>query len=179
MTKNSTKVKQVANHIQKIMDLLEIPVTEGNKDTPERVAKMYCTELFKNRNNLGIEELKKQVKVFDSSYETKVVMKDIPFHSVCEHHWMPFFGTVEVSYVPHEGKVIGLSKIPRIIKFFSAKPQLQETLTKEICDFLVSTLNPVSVDIKVEATHTCVLCRGVESNGVTVTEYHYSNIEVV
>lgn len=168
------QIDLITSHIQAIMDILEIPITEGNKDTPRRIAKMYCKELFKNRNNQGLEELKDQIKIFDSSYRSTVHCSDIPFHSVCEHHWMPFFGTVSVSYTPRDGKVIGLSKIPRIVKYFSAKPQLQEKLTDEIGNFLVECLDPLYVRVYIEATHTCVLCRGVESNGTTQTEFVFN-----
>src|SRR5574344_1972031 len=126
------KVEAIKEHIEEIMRILEIPITESNKNTPLRVAKMWCNELFVNRNNANIEELKARMKTFPNEYSSDmVIVRDIDFDSICEHHWLPFSGKVTVGYVPSD-KVIGLSKIPRVVKYFSKKPQLQEQLTTEI-----------------------------------------------
>lgn len=170
-----TQVEQIKGHLEAIMGILELPYTESNKDTPLRVAKMWCNELFLNRNNNNIEELDAKMKVFPNEYESgMVIVKDIPFNSICEHHWLPFSGKVTVGYVPCE-TVIGLSKIPRVVKFFSKKPQLQEQLTSEIGCYLWELLNPNALFVEVEATHQCVKCRGAESDCSTRTlfkKYH-------
>lgn len=165
------KVEAVREHIESIMQILEIPITESNKNTPLRVAKMWCNELFENRNNYNIGELNSRMKLFPNEYgENLIVMKDIEFNSVCEHHWLPFSGKVSVGYVPSD-KVIGLSKIPRVVKYFSRKPQLQEQLTQEIGEYLYDLLKPSALYIMVEATHQCVKCRGAESDCSTITFY--------
>lgn len=163
------KVEEIKEHISDVMKILDIPETESNKNTPLRIAKMLCNELFVNRNNDHIEELDARMKVFPNEYNSEmVVVKDIPFSSICEHHWLPFSGTVTVGYVPDK-TVIGLSKIPRVVKYFSKKPQLQEQLTTEIGEYLFNLLNPVALFVECEAKHQCVMCRGAESDCSTVT----------
>lgn len=165
------KVEAIKEHIEAIMGILEIPTTDSNKNTPLRVAKMWCNELFANRNDNNIKELNARMKTFHNEYaEELIVMKDIEFNSMCEHHWLPFSGKVTVGYVP-SSRVIGLSKIPRVVKFFSKKPQLQEQLTKEIGDYLFELLEPMAIYVKIEATHQCVKCRGAESDCSTITFY--------
>ena len=169
------KVEAIKEHIEEIMRILEIPITESNKNTPLRVAKMWCNELFVNRNNANIEELKSRMKTFPNEYSSDmVIVRDIDFDSICEHHWLPFSGKVTVGYVPND-KVIGLSKIPRVVKYFSKKPQLQEQLTTEIGEFLFDLLEPHALFVEVEATHQCVKCRGAESNCSTRTYYKRTN----
>ena len=165
------KVEQIKEHIEAVMSILEIPITESNKNTPLRVAKMWCNELFENRNNNNMEELKSRMKVFPNEYESEmVIVKDIPFNSTCEHHWLPFSGKVTVGYIPNE-TVVGLSKIPRVVKYFSRKPQLQEQLTTEIGEFLFNLLKPHAIFVEVNAEHQCVKCRGAESDCFTKTYY--------
>ena len=169
------KVEAIKEHIEEIMRILEIPITESNKNTPLRIAKMYCNELFVNRNNANIEELKARMKTFPNEYSSDmVIVRDIDFDSICEHHWLPFSGKVTVGYVPND-KVIGLSKVPRVVKYFSKKPQLQEQLTTEIGEFLFDLLEPHALFVEVEATHQCVKCRGAESNCSTRTYYKRTN----
>ena len=169
------KVEAIKEHIESIMKILELPITESNKNTPLRVAKMWCNELFVNRNNRNIEDLKDRMKTFPNEYKSNmVIVKDIEFDSICEHHWLPFSGKVTVGYVPSDS-VIGLSKIPRVVKYFSKKPQLQEQLTTEIGEFLADLLNPQAIFVEVEATHQCVKCRGAESTCSTKTYYNKVN----
>ena len=172
---NQERIELIASHVSDIMDLLEIQRTPSNKDTDKRVAKMWCNELFVNRNNANIEELKARMKTFPNEYSSDmVIVRDIDFDSICEHHWLPFSGKVTVGYVPND-KVIGLSKIPRVVKYFSKKPQLQEQLTTEIGEFLFDLLEPHALFVEVEATHQCVKCRGAESNCSTRTYYKRTN----
>lgn len=167
----SSTVEQIKEHIEEIMKLLEIPVTESNKDTPARVAKMWSNELFANRNNANLEALNASMKTFPNEYQSEmVIMKDIEFNSICEHHWLPFSGKVTVGYVPND-VVVGLSKIPRVVKYFSRKPQLQEQLTTEIGEYLADLLQPHALFVEVEATHQCVKCRGAESDCLTKTYF--------
>lgn len=167
----NNKVEAIKEHIEAIMKILEIPITESNKNTPLRIAKMWCNELFLNRNNSNMGELKERMKLFPNDYSSDmVIMNDMPFNSMCEHHWLPFSGTVTVGYVPSD-TVIGLSKIPRVVKYFSKKPQLQEQLTSEIGDFLFEILSPHALFVEVESKHQCVICRGAESDCSTKTYY--------
>lgn len=164
-------IKEIAVHISAISSLLGIEVTDSNKDTPVRVAKMYCNELFKSRNNEGKEELDSKMTVFPAESNDPVTV-EVPFYSMCEHHWLPFFGTVSVTYVPDK-TIIGLSKIPRVVEFFSKKPQLQERFTTEIGEYLVSVIDPKYLSVRVVAEHTCVSMRGAKSPCSTTTVYEY------
>ena len=164
-------IEQIAGHISAISSLLGISITESNKDTPLRVAKMYCNELFVNRNNQNIEELNAKMKVFPAE-NTNPVTVEVPVNSSCEHHWLPFMGKVSVTYIPKD-KIIGLSKIPRVVDFFSKKPQLQERLTTEIGEYLVSVIDPEYLSVRMVATHTCVSIRGAKSPCETITVYEY------
>lgn len=167
----NNKVEAIKEHIKAIMEILEIPVTESNKNTPLRIAKMWCNEVFENRNNAHMQELKDTLTVFPNEYRSDmVIVKDIPFNSMCEHHWLPFSGTVTVGYVPCD-TIVGLSKIPRVVRYFSRKPQLQEQLTTEIGEFLEDLLEPHAIFVEVTATHQCVKCRGAESDCSTRTYY--------
>ena len=164
-------VKEIAGHISAISSLLGFPVTESNKDTPLRVAKMYCNELFRNRNNRHLNELNAKMKVFPAENHSPVSV-EVPVNSSCEHHWLPFMGNVVVTYVPKD-KIIGLSKIPRVVDYFSKKPQLQERLTTEIGEYLVSVIDPEYLSVRMVATHTCVSIRGAKSPCKTTTVYEY------
>lgn len=168
------KVEEIKKHIEAIADIMGIEKNASNENTPLRVAKMYCNELFKNRNGANLEELNSRMKVFpnDDCIESPVTVSGIEFYSTCEHHWLPFMGTVTVSYVPDQS-IIGLSKIPRVVKYFSQRPQLQERLTNDIGKYLVELLQPKSLTVVVKATHTCVMCRGAESNCETTTSYEF------
>lgn len=169
------KVEAIKEHIEEIMRILEIPLTESNKNTPLRVAKMWCNELFVNRNDRHLEELNDKMALFPNLYSNEmVIMKNIDFNSICEHHWLPFSGKVTVGYVPDK-TVIGLSKIPRVVKYFSKRPQLQEQLTAQIGDYLYNLLHPKAIFVEIESTHQCVKCRGVESDCATNTVYKYGD----
>lgn len=160
------KQEKLTQHFTKIMEILEIPRNDSTIGTPRRIAKMYMNEVFANRNNHNIkEELDNKMKFFLKDYPDSemIILKDIPFYSMCEHHFMPFSGKITVAYVPTH-KIVGLSKIPRVVKYFSKKPQLQERLVNEIADYLHQNLNAQAIYVLCKDTvHTCVTARGVET----------------
>jgi len=133
---------------------------EGLRETPMRVARMY-KELF---SGMG-ENPEKHIKsVFSEKCEEIVLLKDIPFYSTCEHHLMPFIGSAHVAYLPGE-KVLGVSKIARIVDSFAKRLQIQERLTSQIADFIMNNLQPQGVAVVMEASHSCVTIRGVQKPG--------------
>ena len=144
-----------------LVELGEDPDRQGLKATPDRVARAM-RELT---DGYGIKpEDVVANAIFDQDYDEMVVVKDIAFYSLCEHHMLPFFGSVHVGYLP-KGKVIGLSKIPRLVEVFSHRLQIQEQLTREIAEALNGTLAPKGVGVVVEARHLCMEMRGVEAPG--------------
>lgn len=177
---NEAKVKAVEEKLEEIFKIMEVPESVSTLKTPHRIAKMWVNEVFQNMNNANIEELDKQMTCFPAERGTGkrglIMVKDIPFTSMCEHHFMPFFGTVTVAYVPST-EIIGLSKIPRVVKYFSKRPQVQERLTEDIKRYLTEILYPLAIFVEVKATHTCVLCRGAESEAETETLSWYGNDE--
>lgn len=164
--KEQTKLDQLTGLFEQVMRVLEIPCTDSTLGTPKRIAKMYLNEVFANRNNENIEdELNNKMKFFSKDYDNSelIILKDIPFYSMCEHHFMPFSGKITVAYAPND-KIVGLSKIPRVVKYFSKKPQLQERLVNEIADYLYTKLNAKAVFVLARDTvHTCVTARGIET----------------
>ncbi len=140
----------------------EDPDREGLLDTPKRMAKMY-EEIF-----AGLEEdPKKHLEVYfqEEKYEELVLIKDIPFYSVCEHHLVPFFGKAHVGYLPRDGRLTGLSKLARVVDTVAKRPQLQERLTSTVADAIVEKLDPYGVIVVVEAEHMCMTMRGVKKPG--------------
>lgn len=148
-----------------VRDILEAigenPDREGLIETPKRVAAMY-EEIF-----AGIaDDPKRHIKVFsEKDNDEIVVVRDIPLYSMCEHHLLPFVGKAHIAYIPSEGKVIGLSKLARIVDLFAKRPQLQERLTSQIADFLDEELNPIGIAVVVEAQHLCMTMRGAKAAG--------------
>jgi GTP cyclohydrolase I len=139
---------------------------EGLLDTPKRVAEMY-NEIFS-----GIKEDPKihMKTVFNTEYDELVLVKDISFYSMCEHHFLPFFGKASVAYIPKNGKITGLSKLARVVDCIAKRPQLQERLTSAIADVIMECLDPEGVLVVVDAEHMCMSMRGVEKPGTrTVT----------
>ena len=137
---------------------------EGLKDTPRRVAKMY-TELLGGAHQDPAENL----RVFNEDYDEIVLLRDIPFYSVCEHHMMPFIGKAHVAYLP-DSRVLGLSKIARIFDCFARRLQVQERLTSQVADFFMENLKPKGVAVVIEASHSCMTIRGAKkANAVMVT----------
>ncbi len=143
----------------------EDPDRQGLAGTPGRVHRMY-TELTAGYH-VDPERLINGA-IFDIAYSEMVVVKDIPFYSLCEHHLLPFFGTAAVAYIPR-GRVIGLSKIPRIVEMYARRLQVQERLTQQIADFLQDRLAPQGVGVVLEATHLCAVMRGVRKPGTMMT----------
>jgi GTP cyclohydrolase I len=132
---------------------------EGLVDTPKRVAKMY-EELLGGLHSDPTEHL----KVFHEDYDEVVLLRDIPFCSVCEHHMMPFIGKAHVAYLPN-GKVLGLSKIARIVECYARRLQVQERMTVQVADFMMENLKPMGVAVVIEASHSCMTVRGVRKEG--------------
>lgn len=138
----------------------EDPDREGLVETPSRVARMY-EEIFG-----GLEDdPTRNLKLFDESSEEMVVVRDIPLYSMCEHHLIPFLGKAHIAYIPSDGRVIGLSKLARIVDCFARRPQLQERLTSQVADFLYENLQPMGVAVVIEAEHLCMTMRGARASG--------------
>jgi GTP cyclohydrolase I len=143
----------------------EQPDREGLVGTPDRVARMY-DELTSGYHTDPIKLI--NGALFDVDYDEMVVVKDIEFYSLCEHHMLPFFGRAHVAYIP-DGKVIGLSKIPRIVEMFARRLQVQERMTKQVADFLQEVLHPRGVAVVVEGAHMCSMMRGVKKANASMT----------
>lgn len=144
----------------------EDPAREGLIDTPKRVAKMYA-EIFEG---LYIDPGEYFNVTFGEEHEELVLVKDIPFYSVCEHHLVPFYGKAHIAYIPREGRVTGLSKLARALEAVARRPQLQERITATVANSIVEKLNPHGVVVVVEAEHMCMTMRGVRKPGArTVT----------
>ena len=143
----------------------EDPEREGLKKTPERVARMYAELL----SGYGADPEKFiNGALFNITYDEMVIVRDIEFYSLCEHHMLPFIGRAHVAYLP-DGKVIGLSKIPRVVDMYARRLQVQERLTRQIADFLSDALKPHGVAVVVEAMHMCSMMRGVKKHDARMT----------
>ena len=148
-----------------LVELGEDPSREGLLDTPKRVEKAlrfltsgYAADVDSVLNNA----------LFTVNYSEMVIVKDIDFYSLCEHHMLPFFGRCHIAYLPHE-RVIGLSKIPRLVEVFARRLQIQERLTSQIADTIREKINPLGVAVVIEATHLCMAMRGVEKQNAICT----------
>jgi GTP cyclohydrolase I len=153
-------------YLQVLENIGEDPDRDGLKRTPERVAKaiQFLTRGYQ-------EDPAKLLRgaLFDVDYDEMVIVKDIEVFSLCEHHMLPFFGKVHVAYLP-KGRVIGLSKIPRLVDVFARRLQVQERLTKQIADAIQEAIEPIGVGVVIEARHLCMMMRGVEKqHSATVT----------
>ncbi len=147
-----------------VSDLLigigEDPTRDGLRATPERVARMY-SELFS-----GLYEDPESVltTTFDEPYDEMIVLRDVPFFSMCEHHLLPFFGSADIGYIPGD-RIVGLSKLARALEILSRRPQLQERLTFEVADAVEKALDPVGVAVRIQAEHLCMTMRGIKKPG--------------
>lgn len=170
------KMEKIEGHFRQIMEIMGLDLNDDSlSGTPKRVAKMYIKEIFSGLN----PENKPRVALFDNKYQYNqmLVEKDITLFSFCEHHFVPIIGRAHVAYISN-GKVVGLSKINRIVQYFAKRPQVQERLTKQIAEELKSLLNTKDVAIVIEAEHLCVAARGVEDvNSKTVTVEYCGKFE--
>ncbi len=165
-------IKKIEDAVREILvGIGEDPDREGLKKTPKRVAKMYA-EMFECIDKDPSEHL--EVFFKEDSYEDFILVKDIEFVSMCEHHLLPFLGKAHVAYIPKGDKITGLSKLARIVKEYAKRPNLQERLTKNILNALIDKLDCLGAMVVVEAEHTCMTIRGVKSAGaITVTKSSY------
>ncbi len=155
-------LKRIEAAVREILIAIgEDPDREGLVETPNRVARMY-EEIFS-----GLEDNPdRHLKIFnEENNHEMVIVRDIPLYSMCEHHLIPFMGKAHIAYIPEDGKVIGLSKLARIVESFAKRPQLQERLTAQIADFLYEKLSPMGVAVVIEAQHLCMTMRGARAAG--------------
>ena len=161
------KVREIASHVRSIIETLGLDLADPNlTGTPDRVAKMYL-EMFHGLS----EGAEPKITIFPNAerYQAMVMEKDIPFYSLCSHHFVPFYGHAHLAYIPKD-KIVGLSKMPRILEFYARRPQLQERLTEQVAQFMADKLHPQGVMVVIEARHLCVEMRGVKKPGaLTVT----------
>lgn len=156
------KLKQIEEHFTSIMQILGLDLTDDSlQETPKRVAKMFVKEIFSGLDNKNFPKM--TVIENKMQYDQMITVQDIRVMSFCEHHFLPIHGVATVAYVPKD-KVIGLSKINRIVQFFARRPQVQERLTKQITDCLQAVLETEHVAVHINAAHYCVMARGVEDD---------------
>ena len=160
-------VAAMAGHIGALLDLLRLDRNDPNlRETPDRVARMYL-EMFHGLS----EGAEPEITTFpnDEHYSSMVMERDIPFYSMCAHHFVPFYGHAHIAYIPKQ-RIVGLSKIPRILEFYAKRPQIQERLTEQVANYLWKGLDPLGAMVVIEARHLCVEMRGVKKPGaLTVT----------
>ena len=155
---DTERIEKAVNEI--LLAVGEDPQREGLQQTPERVGKMYA-ELLAGMQLNPKEHVK---SVFRENYDEVVLLRDVPFYSICEHHLMPFIGKAHLAYLP-DGKVLGVSKLARIVDCFARRLQVQERLTSQVADFLMDNLKPKGVAVVVEASHSCMTIRGIKKPG--------------
>lgn len=164
---NEQDQKKLEQAVTMILEAIgEDPSREGLLDTPKRVAKMY-QEVFEGLNKDPRDYFD---TIFHENHDEVVLVKDISFHSMCEHHLVPFFGVAHVAYIPRNGVVAGLSKLARAVETAARRPQLQERITSTVADAMMEKLNPHGVYIIIEAEHMCMTMRGIKKPGAkTIT----------
>lgn len=159
-------IEKTKNLVRELLiEIGENPEREGLIKTPERVAKAF--EFLTRGYQQNLDEIMNKA-IFTEKYDEMVIVKDIDFYSMCEHHMLPFFGKAHVAYIPN-GKIIGLSKIPRLVDYFARRLQVQERLTQQIADTLNNYLKPDGVGVVIEAMHMCMMMRGVEKQNSIAT----------
>ncbi len=156
-TIDTERIKKAVKEI--LLAVGEDTEREGLKKTPERVARMYA-ELLGGMH----EDPKKHLSIFSENYDEIVLLRDVPFYSICEHHLMPFIGSANVAYLP-SGMVLGVSKLARVVDCFARRLQTQERLTYKIADFIMNSLKPQGVAVVLEASHSCMTIRGIKKPG--------------
>ena len=169
---NKEKTDAIAHHFSSIMKILDLDLNDDSlKDTPKRVAKMYVEEIFEGLDKSKIPNIKKFENSFD--YKGIILEKNISLFSLCEHHFVPIVGKAHIGYFANN-KIVGLSKLNRIVNFFSKKPQVQEKLTVQIVDFLKKELETEDVACIIDAQHLCVSMRGIKDVNSWTTTAEYS-----
>jgi GTP cyclohydrolase IA len=166
VTENKVDLPRIERAVREILEAVgENPDRDGLLETPARVARMYA-ELF---GGLHLDPGRHLKKVFQETYDEMVLVRDISFNSMCEHHMLPFMGVAHVGYVPN-GKVAGLSKLARVVEEVSKRPQVQERMTHQIADLMSTELDAKGVIVVLEATHSCMTIRGIRKPGsLTIT----------
>lgn len=167
MEKSNIDTQKIQQAMRMMLEAIgENPEREGLVDTPRRVARMY-EEIFQGCEQDPRDFLKVS---FTEYHDELVLVKDIPLYSMCEHHFLPFYGKAHVAYIPKGGRVVGISKLARVAESYARRPQLQERLTSQIADCIYETVNPFGVAVVIQAEHMCMTMRGVRKPGsVTVT----------
>ncbi|HET7738267.1 MAG TPA: GTP cyclohydrolase I FolE [Tepidiformaceae bacterium] len=155
---NLDRVKTAVNEL--LLAIGEDPAREGLLDTPRRISEMYA-EIF---GGLTIDPAEYLKVGFEVAHDEMVILREIPFYSMCEHHFLPFHGQAHVGYVP-DGRVVGISKLARVVEGFARRPQIQEQLTSQIAETIMDVLNPDGVAVVIEAEHLCMTMRGVKKPG--------------
>jgi len=169
---DNEKIERISKHFTEIMDILGLDLQDDSlSGTPRRVAKMYVTEIFKGLNPAN----KPAVTTFENTYQYRrlLVERNIPLQSTCEHHFQPIFGVAHIAYIPN-GRVVGLSKLNRIVDFYGRRPQVQERLTMQIATDLKKVLKTDDVAVYIDARHMCVQARGVQHHGASTITSEYS-----
>jgi GTP cyclohydrolase I len=170
--KDDLKITLIEKHFKEIMHILGLDLKDDSlKDTPHRVAKMYVKEIFSGLN----PENKPEMTLFENKYkyDEMLIEKDITLYSYCEHHFVPIVGKAHVAYISN-GQVIGLSKINRLVQYYSKRPQVQERLTNQIAEALKEILKTKDVAVIIEAEHLCVSSRGIKDTNARTITAHYS-----
>ena len=156
--------KRIAEAMVSIIEAVgEDPRREGLADTPRRIGEMY-SELF---SGLELDPREELVVGFEEGHDEMVVIKDIPFYSMCEHHFLPFYGVAHVGYLPR-GRVVGASKIARVVEILAKRPQLQERLTTQIANTILEAVKPEGVAVIIQAEHLCMTMRGIKKPGSNI-----------
>jgi GTP cyclohydrolase I len=157
---------RIKKAVREIIEAIgEDPAREGLRDTPQRVAEMYA-ELFQGMDKDPQQDLEVE---FELGHQEMVVLKDIPFYSMCEHHLLPFFGVAHVGYIPNsEGRIVGISKLARVVETIARRPQVQERMTTEIADAIFQGLKAKAVGVVIQAEHMCMIMRGIKKPGSAV-----------
>jgi GTP cyclohydrolase IA len=170
---NDEITKHLAEHYEDVLRQIgEDPTREGLLKTPERMAK--AMQFLTHGYGLDPDEIIQQA-IFHEEYSEMVIVKDIEVYSMCEHHMLPFFGKAHIAYIP-DGKIVGLSKLPRIVDAYARRLQVQERLTIEIRDCVQRTLNPKGVAVVIECSHMCMQMRGVQKQNSVTTSSAYTGL---
>jgi len=155
--------QKVEQAVRLLMEGLELDLTkEGLRDTPRRVSSMFIDDFFRDMNRDPGDVI---TTFFHADYDEMVAVKNIQFHSVCEHHLLPFIGRAAVIYIPKDKRIVGASKLARAVEIASSRPQLQERMTSQLADILMEKLSPHGVLVRIEAEHLCMTLRGIQKLG--------------